>query len=131
MDLCFLGESGAPVKCPAELEGLVSGLLWSTCVAPSLCPCFGSGLNGDAQGYRPILASLLLAGVTGFGWSEPFKKREMMQSPHEAESHAFLWDNYNTFQGFGRFGRIPKFMWELRSTSNIIDWIQYLSIFFI
>ena len=28
--------------------------------------------------------------------------------------------NYNTFQSFGRFGRIPTFMWEMRSLSNIV-----------
>ena len=28
--------------------------------------------------------------------------------------------NYNTFQGVGRFGRIPQFMWKLRSISNVV-----------
>ena len=35
-------------------------------------------------------------------------------------SHLLIWGNYNPNRDFGRFGRIPKFVWELRSISNIV-----------
>ena len=47
----------------AELEG-----------DPITSSVFVSGLHGDAQGYRPALAALQLASVTGLGQSELFSR---------------------------------------------------------
>ena len=48
-------------------------------------------------------------------------QNKMLDLPQAAEYTPLTWGNYNPFRGFGRFGRTPKMMWELRSISSIVS----------